>query len=79
MAVIKDFEKVESRRPQLHRTQVICQWSVVRSQGAGPILQLDTRGSAERENPGKLSQTLQLTPQSAASLFAILKREFHFA
>jgi hypothetical protein len=79
MAVIKSFERGGPKNPKLHRTQVVCHWSVFRSDGAGPILQLDTMGSDDREHPGKISQTLQLTPTSAAELVAILRREYRLA
>jgi hypothetical protein len=42
------------------------------------VLQIDTRGSEERENPGKQSQTLQLGEEAARQLFNILKRTYNF-
>jgi hypothetical protein len=47
-------------------------------QGSGSILQIDTVGSKDRELPGKQSQTLQLTTNSARQLYQILKAEFQF-
>jgi hypothetical protein len=43
------------------------------------LLQLSTYGSEEREIPGKTSQTLQFTRESAAQLYRILKEEFEFS
>jgi len=77
MAVITKFEK-EQRQPTLHPTYVICGWAIASSAEGGPLLQLTTYGSASRENPGKVSQTVQLTKESAGMLFDILKREFRF-
>jgi len=53
---------------------VVCHWSA-----ANDLLQLSTYGSEEREIPGKTSQTLQFTRESAAQLFRILKEEFKFS
>jgi hypothetical protein len=49
---------------------------VIRPDGAPPIVQIDTGGSADREHPGKLSQTLQLTRERAVELHAILARVY---
>ncbi len=76
MAVVTAFEPMELGQPKLHRTRVVCHWSVLRDNNAGLLIQLDTRGSTEREKPEKLSQTLQLTSATAAELVAILRREF---
>jgi hypothetical protein len=42
------------------------------------VIQIDTRGSDERENPGKQSQTLQFGEEAAKELFVILKQTFKF-
>lgn len=40
---------------------------------ASPIVQIDTFGSDERQNPGKQSQTLQLGREAAGELVVLLK------
>ena len=42
------------------------------------VLQIDTQGSPERENPGKQSQTIQIGREAARELFDILKRTYRF-
>ena len=46
--------------------------------GQTPILQIDTHGSENRENPGKQSQTLQFGKETAQELFDVLKNTFNF-
>ena len=43
-----------------------------------PVVQIDTNGSADRANPGKQSQTIQLGREAAKELFDILKRTYDF-
>jgi hypothetical protein len=43
------------------------------------IVQIDTQGSADRANPGKQSQTIQLGREAAGELFDILKRAYRFS
>ena len=58
-----------------HPTSGPCVWKVF-GQGTDRTLQLDTFGSADRENPGKLSQTLQLDANTARELLAVLRTAF---
>lgn len=60
---------------KLQPTTVDCHYSVGES-GEKLLLQLDTFGSKDRENPGKQSQTLQLDEAGARVLIALLKAEF---
>jgi hypothetical protein len=78
MAIVTGFEKVTGKKPRLHPTEVICYWSILPDRGSGSLLQIDTVGSTDREMPGKQSQTLQLTADSARQLYQILKTEFGF-
>ena len=74
MAVVIGFQKKQSEtEPRLQPTEVVCHWSI--SLGGG-LLQLDTFGSKKRQVPGKPSQTLQLTVETARELMRILKDEF---
>ncbi len=74
MAVVTGFQKkLNAREPTLQPTTVVCHWSISSDRG---LLQLDTFGSNERQIPGKQSQTLQLTTQTARELMRILRDEF---
>jgi len=42
----------------------------------GPIVQIDTFGSADREIPGKLSQTIQFDRDAGLRLLSILERAY---
>jgi hypothetical protein len=75
MAVIRGFEKA-TRKPRTHPTEVICHWAILSDERGPRLIQLDTHGSKDRENPGKLSQTLQLKRDGARQLVEILRREF---
>jgi len=77
MALVTAFEEADFQ-PKTHPTTVICKWSVLKHDGQAQLLQLDTRGSNHRENPNKLSQTLQFSRETAKELFEILKSEFQF-
>ncbi len=44
----------------------------------GPIFQIDTLGSSQREIPDKVSQTLQFDRDAAKHLFDLLKRTYDF-
>lgn len=58
-------ERATSGRP--HRTEVDCDWSRVNSP-AGPLLQIASFGSDDRQIPGKVSQTLQFDRDAALAL-----------
>jgi len=44
----------------------------------GRVGQIDTQGSADRANPGKQSQTIQLGQEAVRELFDILNRTYRF-
>ena len=75
MARISDFERMEGKRLQAHKTEVQCKYALV---GDG-LIQLNTYGSKDREFPGKLSQTIQLDKERAETLIQILRREFNLS
>lgn len=58
-----------------HPTEGPCVWKVF-GHGIDRRLQLDTFGSDDRENPGKLSQTLQLDERAARELLTVLRQAF---
>ncbi|QIE57838.1 methionyl-tRNA formyltransferase [Pikeienuella piscinae] len=56
---------------------VDCRYLVSERDGR-KVLQLNTYGSANRQIPNKLSQTIQFDEESARSLWRILSTEFGF-
>jgi hypothetical protein len=78
LAIVKSFKVDEAAKGSLHPTEVNARVKVINGIDRLPILQIDTFGSAGREMPGKLSQTLQLTPEAAAELFGIIKRVYRY-
>jgi len=79
LARVRNFHKESEKVPKSHPTEVTCHWSVLRSDnGKVTLLQLDTRGSDDREKPDKQSQTLQFDRTSAKELFDILRYELGF-
>ena len=77
MAWIVSFEKKEgtSRRQP---TDVTAAVKIFDAANGSPILQIYTGGSADRENPGKQSQTLQIGREAAAQLYKILQETYGF-
>jgi hypothetical protein len=75
MAFIQSFRRGNRASVRLQPTQVECHYSVGKS-GGKTLLQLDTFGSKDRENPGKQSQTLQLDEERARVLIQLLRSEF---
>ncbi|MBC7669283.1 MAG: hypothetical protein H7236_12735 [Gemmatimonadaceae bacterium] len=53
-------------------------YKVFSHDGQKRVLQIDTLGSQQREIPGKVSQTIQLSEDSARELWLILGKEFAF-
>ncbi len=78
MALVVGLERVDGNRAQLHRTNVTAKYRTVTEGGQTTVIQIDTYGSAEREFPGKLSQTVQFDRKSAEQLWVVLGREFGF-
>ncbi len=77
MAWIRNFETRDGKG-KLQPSQVVGFIKVFEPTGGHPIVQIDTNGSADRANPGKQSQTIQLGREAAKELFDILKRTFDF-
>ena len=75
MAVVSDFERVPKERLGVHPTSTLCEYIEFEAHGER-FLQLSTGGSKERQNPGKVSQTLQLNAHTARRLRDILERTF---
>jgi hypothetical protein len=77
MTLIVGFAQSVLKHPQTHRTQVVCYWSLI-SEGQARLIQLDTRGSADRQNPDRQSQTIQLDRRAAQEPVRPLTKEFGF-
>jgi len=77
MAWIKSVS-LEDSKGKLQPTQVIAIVKVFDTEGSTRIVQIDTHGSDERENPGKQSQTIQFGRESAKQLFDIFKNTYGF-
>ncbi len=78
MALITAFQRKSQATGQLQRTHVVGHYKVFSHGGQSKVLQIDTLGSDNREMPGKVSQTIQLSEESAKALWTILGREFGF-
>ncbi|OLP44418.1 hypothetical protein [Rhizobium oryziradicis] len=72
MVFIKQLERINMERNSLHG-DVSATYSVF-GQDERLVLQIDTYGSAERQIPGKKSQTVQFDRKSAEQLFRVLKK-----
>lgn len=77
MALIREFERKNIDRASLHQ-EIRAKYAVIERDGR-VLLQIDTYGRSSRENPDKVSQSLQLDRQGAERLFRILKTEFGFS
>jgi hypothetical protein len=65
----------------VHPTEAMVYWLTLPDHGMGPILQIYSLKSGERQKPGAQShtrQTLQFTQDTAHQLFEISKAEFKF-
>ncbi|MEU3093906.1 hypothetical protein ABZ690_03515 [Streptomyces sp. NPDC006967] len=74
MALIKEFEPVPSDAQKVHGS-VTCGYRAFTIEGRR-ILQLDTYGSADREIPNKISQSVQLDAEGARTLINIIAEAF---
>ncbi len=76
MAIVTRIEK-DDRSLGAHPTRLVAKYIVAERDGKR-VLQLNSYGSEDRQVPGKLSQTLQFTEESAYQLYRVLKAEFGF-
>jgi hypothetical protein len=77
MAWVKSVSREDSKG-RLQPTQVVAIVKVFETDGSTRIVQIDTNGSDERENPGKQSQTIQFGKESAKQLYDIFKNTYGF-
>lgn len=74
MALLRELTPLSKDRHRVHG-EVDCGYSVFHAEGR-KYLQLDTYGSADRQIPGKTSQSIQLNEESAGALVQLLKQVF---
>lgn len=74
MALIGEFQQVDSDRDSVHKP-VLCGWRKFNVDGQ-VFLQLDTYGSEERQIPNKVSQSIQLDREGAATLLKLIRDTF---
>jgi len=74
MGLVTRFTHRPDSRPNF-RTEVECGWNAA-DVGGRKLLRLETYGSADRELPGKRSQSLELDEAGARELLDILRRTF---
>ena len=70
------IEKLHKDRNTVHE-KVYATYSTFDSHGKHYV-QIDTYGRSDREQPGKISQSIQLDETSAKFLFDLLKSEYKF-
>jgi hypothetical protein len=76
MALVRRLTRKQMDRNSLHE-EVEATYSVF-AWDDRTLLQIDTYGRADREIPGKKSQTIQIDEAAAHELFDILKTHFGF-
>lgn len=75
MARVRTVREEPTRAARPHRTEVDCDWTRVES-ASGPLLQIASFGSDDRQIPGKVSQTLQFNREAAMMLRAAIDAVF---
>ena len=71
---IEEFERIEKNRNTVHDS-VYATYTVFEQSGER-YLQIDTYGKSGRENPGKISQSIQINKEMAQILIEMMKQEF---
>ena len=73
---IEKIERLNKDRNTVHE-KVYTTYSTFNRCGKHYV-QIDTYGRSDREQPGKISQSIQLDEKSAKYLFNLLKAEYNF-
>ena len=73
---IEKIERLNKDRNTVHE-KVYTTYSTFNSCGKHYV-QIDTYGRSDREQPGKISQSIQLDEKSAKYLYDLLKAEYNF-
>ncbi|MCR9220458.1 MAG: methionyl-tRNA formyltransferase [Alphaproteobacteria bacterium] len=74
MARVDRLERKQMERNSLHEPAT-ASYTVFGLDGGKKVLQIDSYGSDQRQAPGKKSQSLQFTEETAAELMRILRDE----
>ncbi len=75
MALVINIEKGFKDRDSIHK-KTECSYFIVYNKKGEKFLQLDTYGSVDRAIPGKVSQTIQFSPEAIVQLKDLLSKEF---
>ncbi|WP_152049501.1 HNH endonuclease [Tautonia marina] len=75
MALVTSLEQNQKVRHSVHRP-TRCLYAIVDGSAGERYLQLDTVGSADREIPDKVSQSIQFDRQAAGQLLGLLLKAF---
>ncbi len=70
MAIVRKLERINLERDSKH-SEVECTYSIVNTD-EGACLQVDTYGSAGRQETGKKSQSIRFAPEGIIQLKKIL-------
>ncbi|MBL0966513.1 hypothetical protein [Blastomonas sp. UPD001] len=72
MAIVRRFEQIDLKANARH-TETQGGWSI-QGQDGEKFIQINTVGSADRDIPGKVSQTLRLSKEAIEQLAELAKR-----
>jgi len=72
---LSNIKKIEKQRNTLH-DKVYTTYTIFEMEGS-KYIQIDTYGRIDRENPEKLSQSIQLDRETAKYLVNLLTQEFN--
>lgn len=75
MALVTNFDKGFKNRHSIHK-KTECSYFIVYDKTGKKYLQLETIGSDDREMPGKVSQSIQFSPEAIKQLKELLSKEF---
>ena len=75
MALINSLNEGMKTRNSIHNI-TDCSFYIFFDKAGKKFLQLDTYGSSDRENPGKVSQSLQFSEKAISELKKLIEREF---
>lgn len=75
MALVTNIGKGTKNRYSIHK-KTECTYFILDAADDKKYLQLETDGSADRQIPGKVSQSIQFSPEAIRQLKEILSREF---
>ena len=71
---LKNIKNIEKNRNTIH-DKVYTTYTVFKADG-DRYVQIDTYGKIDRENPEKISQSIQFDKQTAKFIVELLKKEF---